>query len=1139
MLCFQQHWHVAASLSAPPTPKAVASRSSPRKAPAKGEVSRAASEDVPLPEAWKAQLPKEQHEWLSRALFRRNKDGRPVLIDSLQLWWHPPAPRPVFHQPPASPAPFFTCPFFLWMPYRIWSFRLLCGQPNCHRAGQRLTSCGLYKTVRRVLDIDGWYFMATEYLECRLCKKKVAGWSRDVLEQLDPAHRAEFPAILTYRLSCDLKVVWLMRQRSLGNSVSVLYNKLREQHSETWMARTLQYLAVCDRFQVPGADVRQVAPPPAMVPVPSPQWLLTVHAEDVRARIGEMKARVTSIFGSVLKMDSTKKVTKKLAGVAARTMAWSTNVGNEYGQVLMSVLTAHEGDGLLPMATGLMRRYREAGIPPPKLLYVNRDCCSSVGKSKAAAMFCEWEELVVRLDVWHLMRRFAVGVTTDSHQLYGLFMAKLSSCIFEWDSADVARLMQAVQAELEGKQGIVGLSEDQLTGRLTAKMLARHCRRRTRGAQETEQLIAQLLAAFRDVKDTMGIPLLDNQRMDAIWDTQRRHLGCIQDPPGFQLYMETGQLTKGGIVLPTYRCARGSTSLESFHLHLNRFIPGTSANAENFQAYLVEGLAQWNEDRAAAAVDHPEQVLRCYGGQLQHSLNQLSQRLLGLKLVEDYTKPGEYTGELIGVEYLYSQQCLELREDIGHDPDAPDGTPDVMESLGDEGFEEGGPEEEHDPTISSLHLMDSSLTQLSSPAVAEVPSAHARLPADPDPSTPCTAAAPAAAADDDNDDNDDGDDVFRGPDGAPGYDHVVRLARYLVGLRDEPCVAESHVAMIVSLWNNLPERDRQRVSYPPRHRERLLQGGFKASHSKTSVCAGKESLKRCLLGQGTRPAQWPHVSRLVEAICLELCSLHPAGRKIAGVKQNRWTVILQDYSRIRRLVLSSPGLMQATSLQLFEINRRMLSVWHNDLVKRREQAVLSMDIPLPTPSLTTPTPLPEPRQKEPEPAEPPSDLRPFTFAAPPDLSGQAVRRRQPQPAPTPQPQPAPAPAPQPQPAPLPSASIPAAPLLVLLMPGLARAAAPPTPPPAPSQADVPGNLPGLKAWSRTTEWRRRKAAEAQATSQGLPVTPHVTHQHYTCTKCGQPRRQQYGHRRFRNKFFCERAEGISFEDWKAQHREPH
>ncbi|XP_048840106.1 uncharacterized protein LOC125713189 [Brienomyrus brachyistius] len=471
------------------------------------------------------------------------------------------------------------------------------------------------------------------------------------------------------------------------------------------------------------------------------------------------------------------------------------------------------------------------------------------------------------------------------------------------------------------------------------------------------------------------------------------------------------------------------------------------------------------------------------------------------------TEPGEYTGELIGVEYLYSQQCLELREDVGHDPDAPDGTPHVLESLEDEDFEEAGPEEERDPTISSLHFTDSSLTPHSSPAVAEVPSAHIELPADPGPSV----VTPGSA-------DDDGNDVFRGPDGAPGYDHVVRLARYLVGLRDEPCVSESHVARIVSLWNNLPERDRQRVSCPPGHRERILQGRFEASHSKTSVCAGKESLKRCLLNQGTRPAQWPHVSRLVEAICLELCSLHPAGQ-IAGVRLNRWAVVLQDYSRIRQLVLSSPGLMQATSLQVFEINQRTLSVWHNDLVKRQERAVLSTYIPVPNLSLTTPTPLPEPRQEEPEPAEPPSDLRPFTFSSPPGLSGQAVWRRQ-QTTPTPQPQPAPLP-----------------PALVPPTPEPATAALP-TPPPDHLQADSPGNLPGLKIWSWTTEWRRRKAAEALAGSQGLPIPPRVSHQHYACTQCGQLRRQQYGHRRFKNKIFCEKAEGMSYDEWKAQQEEP-
>ena len=126
---------------------------------------------------------------------------------------------------------------------------------------------------------------------------------------------------------------------------------------------------------------------------------------------------------------SVAQITKKLAGAAAGTAAWVTNVGNEYGQVLVSVLTAAEGDGLANMAAGLMGRYRVAGKAPPKVLYVDRDCCVTVGTSKTADMFHEWHELEVRLDVWHLMRCFARCVTTDSHQLYGLFMVRLSFVI--------------------------------------------------------------------------------------------------------------------------------------------------------------------------------------------------------------------------------------------------------------------------------------------------------------------------------------------------------------------------------------------------------------------------------------------------------------------------------------------------------------------------------------------------------------------------------------------------------------------------------------------------------------------------------------------------------------------------------------
>ncbi|MEQ2176469.1 hypothetical protein GOODEAATRI_028267 [Goodea atripinnis] len=90
------------------------------------------------------------------------------------------------------------------------------------------------------------------------------------------------------------------------------------------------------------------------------------------------------------------QVTKKLAGAGTDTAAWVTNVGNEYGQVLMSVLTCSEGsEGLDAMAARLTGRYRVAEVPPPVLMYVDRDCCNRDGVSKTAALFHVRTEMIL------------------------------------------------------------------------------------------------------------------------------------------------------------------------------------------------------------------------------------------------------------------------------------------------------------------------------------------------------------------------------------------------------------------------------------------------------------------------------------------------------------------------------------------------------------------------------------------------------------------------------------------------------------------------------------------------------------------------------------------------------------------------
>ncbi|KAH3848164.1 hypothetical protein DPMN_090521 [Dreissena polymorpha] len=89
-------------------------------------------------------------------------------------------------------------------------------------------------------------------------------------------------------------------------------------------------------------------------------------------------------------------------------------------------------------------------------------------------------------------------------------------------------------------------------------------------------MIQRLIQSFAGVRgrDTLGVPLIEQRRMQAIWESQKKHVKCLQDPAGVALYTQTGTMKKGGVDLPVFRCARGSTSLECFHLHLNRFISG-------------------------------------------------------------------------------------------------------------------------------------------------------------------------------------------------------------------------------------------------------------------------------------------------------------------------------------------------------------------------------------------------------------------------------------------------------------------------------------------------------------------------------------------------------------------------------------
>lgn len=72
--------------------------------------------------------------------------------------------------------------------------------------------------------------------------------------------------------------------------------------------------------------------------------------------------------------------------------------------------------------------------------------------------------------------------------------------------------------------------------------------------------------------------------------------------------------------------------------------PGTSANALNFQLYLLEGLNRWNQDRGAAAVTSKQASLLTYAGDVAHCVNTNSLKVFGRAFVPTFRPPAKYTG---------------------------------------------------------------------------------------------------------------------------------------------------------------------------------------------------------------------------------------------------------------------------------------------------------------------------------------------------------------------------------------------------------------------------------------------------------------------------------------------------------------
>ncbi|XP_078598011.1 LOW QUALITY PROTEIN: uncharacterized protein LOC144874060 [Branchiostoma floridae x Branchiostoma japonicum] len=684
-----------------------------------------------------------------------------------------------FHPPPLPTSmkgavpnmlSFFATRAFFWRPVGVMKAKIRCPNSNCQAPpGEYLELKGFGSYARQVCGMRNYYTLLTEKLKCPYCEKMRQqdgeraqqylwmAYSPKVLMKLAPAIRCMFPAILCGKRAIDRGVVPLLGDRINSSSMSKVQRILQQGHDEWYVEHRGLYQTLLYEAHTAEATPAQrgilpyvkaagsYTPPLPKTPLPAPRVLRRAHLISEMERIPVYRASILSVTGEILCIDGTKKILKKIYGDGQGTLQYVTSVLNEWGQFLTTVVVASESeDCYRRLAKGLVARFLRAKAPPPKVIYADNNCCREKGPSMYETLFHDWVEegTVVRLDIRHWLHRWDKAIIKQTHAKYPAFMSALAGAVLAYNRQDMMLLVQAVR---NGNPDLyTDHSDEEMVPLLKPHQIKAYVRRVTRGVEETASVVEAIIAEFGGPAglDIDGIHLY--KTADAVqecWATASKHLSCMQDPPGIQLYVAVKDVVLNGVRLSKYKCRRGSNSLEGLHSHLYNAVPSKRCGIMPFQ---------WNSrmDALRVAGGQGRQTTRTDAREVQ-LLNQQAEVLFGkehllepnfvapLPYPDKYNSPDEE--ELLGIEYAmcqstdftpveYYAEKVEEEQSREGEESGEGGDVESEDESEDEGVDVS--EEDHMDTVSKQHASLTRVEQVEeeeSPALQDVMMARSHL----------------------------------------------------------------------------------------------------------------------------------------------------------------------------------------------------------------------------------------------------------------------------------------------------------------------------------------------------------------------------------------------------------------------------
>ena len=411
-----------------------------------------------------------------------------------------------------------------------------------------------------------------------------------------PAYaRSQWRFTDTGRVLCDRTLVDLVRSLATTTSWSSIANTLTEMRETAWARDVaVPYIRLCTSFGLEPIDLTIVGIHPPGVRA---EWVRDLFVSDFQMRqhavVEELEAEPC---GDIISLDWTETVAKRCGA------RYVFNVFDDNRKVLASATT---GTASPYEVEPVLQMLKQRGACPAAA-YVDDECCGAW-----AAVFSRvWLRAAVRLDGMHALKRLTRTTVSPKHPWHRKFCVMLSAAIYTYDEAEAHRLANArIRA---------GLGEH-----LPTNVKSKHAPRAVVDPCSVCIRIERVLKAFADTRHNASGELL-TQRTARAWACLRTHVlaGCLCDPPDVDMnvFDKHDDIVIAGETFHTFHSRRGTSPLEGFHSHQQKWLGACKHAADAASALMSDGSLRWNRRRPTSVAGSVDKMPLVFAGDVMCDL---------------------------------------------------------------------------------------------------------------------------------------------------------------------------------------------------------------------------------------------------------------------------------------------------------------------------------------------------------------------------------------------------------------------------------------------------------------------------------------------------------------------------------------